>query len=300
MFIKDPALALALDTLNAMANAASNAGGAFSSAFPQANNPFFSFHEAIHAQLGRLHGHAQRAEYDFGGPEHQALMDRWRNENLFHSTYPDQFPKPPTIEWPPAYDGSYVSDTIVRNWLRANADALPESFTIELPTYREVFYRLQRGYGETILRLYGQEVVARSPSQRAMLTEEQFIEGLRSVASGELIDPKDVVGDMRTTDGIVAARDAARALLKSLREFDKPEPYSDDKEADMRRLQSDLIDFIDGFDRRYYRVDSVTELRVKWRVFYYRLAAIDSQLTTLWDPLVVEALPTEEEKKDEV
>lgn len=300
MYIKDPALALALETLNIMANASSNAGGAFSSAFPQANNPFFAFHEVIHAQLSRLHDQVQRTMYDFGGPEHQVLMDRWRNESLFHLTYPDQFPKPPTIEWPPAYDGSYVSDATIRNWLYANADVLPESFTIELPTYREKFHRLQRGTGETILRLYGQEIVAHSPSHRAMITEEQFIEGLRAVASGELIDPKDVKGDMRTTDGIVAAQAAGRALLKALREYDSPQPYTDEDEATMRRLQSDLLDFINNFDRRYNRVDSVTELRVSWRKFYYRLAAFDSQLTTLWDPLVVEALPKEEEKKDEV
>ena len=133
-----------------------------------------------------------------------------------------------------------------------------------------------------------------------MITEEQFIEGLRAVASGELIDPKDVKGDMRTTDGIVAAQAAGRALLKALREYDSPQPYTDEDEATMRRLQSDLLDFINNFDRRYNRVDSVTELRVSWRKFYYRLAALDSQLTTLWDPLVVEALPKEEEKKDEV
>lgn len=300
MYVKDPAIRMALETLNAMSNAASSASGAFANALPQATNPFYAFNETLRMHLSAIHNVAQQTEYDFGGAQHERLMERFRNESLFHNTYPDQFPKPPEIDWPPVYSGNYVSAEFIRNWLRANADVMPESFTIELTAYREKFHQLDRSGGETILRLYGEEIVAISPTGRAMITEEQFIDGINKVALGPVINPKEVVGDNLIVEGISAATTAARALLKTLREIDNDKPYTDENEEKMRRLQRDLVDFINSFDRSFNHPRSVTDLRVSWRKFYYRLAAIDSQLTTLWDPLVVEAVPIEEEKKDEV
>lgn len=283
--------------LNTVMNSFHSAGAVFQQALPHAPNPFLHGLDSLSGMLNSLHAENTRDDYNFQGPQCLHLMERWRREKMLHDVRPDIFEAPPEVVWPPSLweRGEYISREFIVDHLIANVDAIPETFTLNLPAYR---FQISKFYNVTdwsILDLYGEHIEVQNNTGYIPITKEQFFARLTEVVGGEYAVPETDPSAIRALgkEALAAYNAALRELVNHVRQwvFDNPPTET------TRRLISDIVDAFNESDRSWYSVKKCSEYRVLWRRYYYRLAAISPALAELWGPLVVEAAPVEEKEE---
>lgn len=290
-----------LSVLSSVSNCFSSAGGTFHQAFPTAPNPFHSGMEQLQAMMNTIMAEERRLEYNFAGIQCKHLMDRFNREHMLHLARPDIFAAPPEIVWPPSiYErGEYVDQDFVVKHLTANVDSIPEHFSLTLPAYRFTISRFYDISDYTILELYGETIEVRNSTGYIPITKAQFLERLKEVVGSEPKEPETDPAVITALAGetLEAYVTAIREILSAFRSWiNEIGDRADDQH--IRRFERDMVDEVNGTQRKYYSAKKQLEYRVAWRKVYYRLAAFDPALAELWGPLVVEAAPVEEKEEN--
>lgn len=286
-----------MDLLHAVSNAFQQAGGTFHQAFPQVQNPFHTGCEQVMHLINMERNNEAQREYNFGGITCMALLDKYRTAKMLHTHAPAVFEEPPVIVWPPALEdkATYADKETLRLWLTRHCDSLPATFTLHAPAYHIAVSQIRSVSAYVTLNLYGEAVETRvAHDYECMLTPEQLYGELERVAGKPLGAPVEEDPALYP-NALTAFRIALRDLRQTLWQAD----VCHEETHQHRSFLSDLMRELDSSNNTYYSNKHIWELRLAWRLYYYRLESLFPQFVDHWGPLVIEPLPEEPEKESE-